>query len=300
MDNDFLATLRRALAVATSQLSDVEAAAVTAQEHLDRERAKAKQLRELIGLYEAETAVRGDEAPLQPKARQSRPRDKGQSKVSSPPHRTAPRQPTSLRPRDSDDTKRAAIIALLRRRGSVHRKEILACLQTLGLMMTERDPLAQLSAFLHKNRAVFVSHGKGQFSLRSPSPADANNVPHHQPLAPEPTDETSVDNLTLQHTKPIMDPEDFARGVQQALHKDAPEPEPRLSEKTQAEADANDILTYLLQRNGGATATAIANALRASIKSVESHLRQLQARGTLIVQSGFWILADEQRNRRSL
>jgi hypothetical protein len=296
MDKDFLATLRRALTVTTSHLSDAEAAAEATQEHLDRERAKANQLRELIGLYEAEMPPRGNRVPLQPMATPSRRRHKGKAEAPSPAHNTAPQQATAPRRKDGGGTKRAAIIALLQRRGLVHRKEILGCLQTHGLMQTECDPLAQLSAFMHKNRGVFVAHGKGHFSLRSASTDEVKNVVYSQPTAPEIAGETRVDNLALPQVKPVMKPEDFARGVQQALHKDAPEPDPRPSEKREAEAAANDILAYLLQRNGGATSTAIANALRAPIKSVEIHLRQLQTRGTLIVQSGFWILADDQRN----
>ena len=64
-----------------------------------------------------------------------------------------------------------AIQSLLSLRGTVHRKEILTHLQNAGLMGHERDPMAHLAAFLSGERDKFVSDGRGNFTLVTPSVA---------------------------------------------------------------------------------------------------------------------------------
>jgi hypothetical protein len=58
-----------------------------------------------------------------------------------------------------------AVIDLLRRRGTIHRDEILTHLKTLGLAPGRDGQMTHLASFLSTRRALFVSDKRGSFSL---------------------------------------------------------------------------------------------------------------------------------------
>ena len=58
---------------------------------------------------------------------------------------------------------------LLEARGTEHRQKILEHLISKGLMGQEKNPLANLAAYLSDNKALFVADGRGNFSLRRES-----------------------------------------------------------------------------------------------------------------------------------
>jgi hypothetical protein len=120
-----------------------ELSALDAALNADPRVQKLQKLRELIALYEAEVA----EAV-----------------------RRSGHQPRLIYPgRASQPTKASAMMesvtGLLRSRGTVHRKEILAHLQEQGIMGGEGDPMAYLAKFFSMHRDVFAADGKGNFSL---------------------------------------------------------------------------------------------------------------------------------------
>jgi hypothetical protein len=55
--------------------------------------------------------------------------------------------------------------------------------------------------------------------------------------------------------------------------------------------DENDVLAYLLQRNGGVKLRVIADALGMTYKAAEATLKVLTTRGTVELENGFWRLA---------
>jgi hypothetical protein len=65
------------------------------------------------------------------------------------------------------DRIRSEIESLLRANGIVHRKEILDRLTSLGIMGSERDPMASLAAYLSEMRESIVSHGGGKWGFRN-------------------------------------------------------------------------------------------------------------------------------------
>ena len=97
---------------------------------------KAQKIRELLAMYV--------EQPLAP--------------IPSPP---AP-QPTKA------ENIRSAIAEIMRTKGGVvHRQEILDHLITLKIMGHESKPMTSLAAYLTEMKDTFVSHGGGQWGLRS-------------------------------------------------------------------------------------------------------------------------------------
>jgi hypothetical protein len=168
-------SLRAALNASTANISTLEAVVTAAQERLRRELTKVEKLRELIALYEADTPpATTTQMPLTGMAEfdvtakaevvveaEAAPAAQGQGTQFPPAYRALPKKVRMER----------AIENLLSLRGSVHRKEILTHLQNTGLMGHERDPMANLAAFLSGERDKFASDGRGNFTLVTPSVA---------------------------------------------------------------------------------------------------------------------------------
>jgi hypothetical protein len=180
IDLDLLPALRRALATSIANLPRYEAMAAAAQQRLLHERVKMERLRDLAVLLEAEitppendTLPREDEPPVPtPERGDAQPQHDASParEVGLPRHHAAPVR--------GEDTRRAqlrdAITAFLRQRGVQHRSEILTHVQALGFVVTGRDPAAQLSAFLFKNRDVFRTVRRGYCGLYSDSLVQAS------------------------------------------------------------------------------------------------------------------------------
>jgi hypothetical protein len=63
------------------------------------------------------------------------------------------------------DKIKSEIIGLLQQRGSIHRKEILNHLITIGLMGQEKDPIQSLASYFSGWRDTFEPDGAGNWSL---------------------------------------------------------------------------------------------------------------------------------------
>ena len=89
---------------------------------------------------------------------------------------------------------KAEVTHLLDVRGTEHRQKILEHLVSKGLMGREKNPLANLAAYLSDNKDVFATDGRGNFSLRrmgrhEPPPAlerSAGSAEDAGRLAPSP------------------------------------------------------------------------------------------------------------------
>lgn len=114
---------------------------------------KIQKIKDLLSIYEAPTAASVQAAtpfkPIEPAP--PNPLDRVRNRVRA----------------ESKATKvKEAVIALLAPRGKVHRTEILGSLQAAGLMGGEKNPMAQLAAYLSE-WAEFEGDGQGNWSLAS-------------------------------------------------------------------------------------------------------------------------------------
>jgi hypothetical protein len=69
--------------------------------------------------------------------------------------------------RTKGDRVKAAITALLRERGTVHRREILNHLKAVNLLGSEKNPMASLASYLSDWKDIFAFDGSGNWSLKS-------------------------------------------------------------------------------------------------------------------------------------
>jgi hypothetical protein len=86
---------------------------------------------------------------------------------SPPPRQTQTRPHTNghARPESKASKVRRMIIELLGQAGETHRTVILNHLVSAGVMGDEKNPMAQLAAYLSDNRDLFASDGVGNFTL---------------------------------------------------------------------------------------------------------------------------------------
>jgi hypothetical protein len=173
------------LIASTDRLSVYEAAVASAQERLRKELATGQKLRELIALYEPDEALETATQLNFPENVVTLP---GAIRDAAPQKEAVPRQPkTPATPgrETKKDRMTRVISALLSQRGSVHRNDLLAYLQGADLMGHETKPMAHLAAFLSNNRDIFMSDGRGNFSLRPNGTQSAGRAPDGLPIKPE-------------------------------------------------------------------------------------------------------------------
>ena len=128
-----------------------ELAELQAELRSDPRFVKIQRIEDLLAVYE------GDKPSANPPI-------VAQDAAQAPPPPTPPRQ-TGAKPQSKANEIRAAIAALLTEQQSQHRKVILDHLIAKGLMGHEKNPMAQLAAYLSDWRAEFKSDGQGNFSL---------------------------------------------------------------------------------------------------------------------------------------
>jgi hypothetical protein len=162
--NDIVPALRSELQTLSAQVRGLESAVTAAQERLRKATDRAEKLKALLADYESEAPVESTvsqtELPINSKTETEPQADEAPDWKASTKNARMEQEVTSL----------------LSLRGSVHRSNILNHLVAKGIMGGEKNPLAQLAAFLSNRREVFVPDGRGNFCLRprghnEPSPA---------------------------------------------------------------------------------------------------------------------------------
>lgn len=76
-------------------------------------------------------------------------------------------QKADLTSGSKEERVKAALRALLKEKGEVHRKDMLEHLKVLGLMGKEKDPMQSLAIYLVGWKDDFESDGAGNYSLKN-------------------------------------------------------------------------------------------------------------------------------------
>ena len=161
--SELVPTLRHELASVEADVAKLESEAAKVQARLRVALDKADKLKAVITLYVEERSDRSQPQLFAPIATQS----------IEPAEAT---EPASKRNGTKATLLKAEITHLLDVRGTEHRQKVLEHLVSKGLMGHEKNPMANLAAFLSDNKDLFATDGRGNFSLRrvgrqEPAPA---------------------------------------------------------------------------------------------------------------------------------
>ncbi len=162
--NELVQALRQELSAVEADISKLESEASKLQARLRSALDKADKLKAVIALYLSDQPEQPQPQLFIPVANQAA----DLAAVAEPVSKQRHGSKASLL--------KAEVTHLLDVRGTEHRQKILDHLVSKGLMGHEKNPLANLAAYLSDNKDVFATDGRGNFSLRrvgrhEPSPA---------------------------------------------------------------------------------------------------------------------------------
>ncbi len=165
--SDIVRTLRLELIVIEAEIPDLEAEASQAQSRLRRSLEKADKIKGVIALYADENVGAPQPQLFEPPL----PSQESPPQAAEPIKQAEQEKSKALRVKEG-------VVELLGLRGTEHRSKILERLIEKRLMGTERNPLASLASYLSDNKDVFVTDGRGNFSLRQREHQEPPPVSH--------------------------------------------------------------------------------------------------------------------------